>query len=99
MDWRCAVRLLDRLASDTIRSMLGPPVSRRQLLLGAALFAAASRSPIRKLTTRKYTIQNRDYLFLEVETDGGIAGLGEGSISGRAEIVEQAIQWFTPFLV
>jgi galactonate dehydratase len=63
------------------------------------LYAAAGRLAIRKLTTRKYTIQNRDYLFVEVETDGGITGLGEGSISGRAEIVEQAIQWFTPFLV
>ena len=79
--------------------MPGPLFRRRDLLAGTALFAAAARSAIRKLTTRKYTIQNRDYLFLEVETDGGITGLGEGSISGRAEIVEKAIQWFAPFLV
>ncbi|MSV30326.1 MAG: mandelate racemase/muconate lactonizing enzyme family protein [Bryobacterales bacterium] len=76
-----------------------PLLSRRHLLFGTPLFAAAARPVIRKLTTRKHTIQNRDYLFLEVETDGGIIGLGEGSISGRVEIVEQAIQWFTPFLV
>src|SRR3954470_21954957 len=76
-----------------------PLLSRRHLLLGAPLFAAAGKLAIRKLTTRKYTIENRDYLFLEVETDGGITGVGEGSISGRAEIVEQAIQWFAPFLV
>ena len=64
------------------------PVSllrRRDLLFGVPLLAAAARSTIRKLTTRKYTIQNRDYLFLELETDRGITGLGEGSISGRVE--------------
>src|SRR4051812_2886912 len=91
--------LLNRLASDTIRTMPAPLLRRRDLLVGVALFAAAGRSTIRKLTTRKYTIQNCDYLFLEVETDGGITGLGEGSISGRVEIVEKAIEWFTPFLV
>src|SRR6266567_8019547 len=74
-------------------------LSRRELLGGLALFAAGRKLSIQKLTTRKHTIFNRDYLFLEVETDGGITGLGEGSISGRAEIVEKAIQWFTPFLV
>lgn len=72
-------------------------LSRRDLLR-AALLAAATRLSIRKLTTRKHTIGNRDYLFLEIETDAGITGLGEGSISGRIEIVEKAIQWFTPFL-
>lgn len=63
------------------------------------MFAAGRRLAIRKLITRKHTIQNRDYLFLEIETDGGITGIGEGSISGRVEIVEKAIQWFTPFLI
>ena len=56
------------------------------------------RITIRALKTRKYTIDRRDYLFLELETDAGITGLGEGSISGRVEIVEQAIRWFEPFL-
>ncbi|MEX2262871.1 MAG: mandelate racemase/muconate lactonizing enzyme family protein [Bryobacteraceae bacterium] len=63
-----------------------------------ALFPAIAKLAIRGLKTRKYTIGRRDYLFVEIETDGGIAGIGEGSISGRAEIVEQAIQWFTPYL-
>ena len=31
--------------------------------------------------------------------DGGITGIGEGSISGRVEIVEKAIEWFKPFLI
>jgi galactonate dehydratase len=71
---------------------------RRQFFAGAALFAAARSLSIRKLTTRKHTIGKRDYLFVEIETDGGITGIGEGSISGRVDIVEQAIQWFTPHL-
>ena len=76
-------------------------MKRRALLLTALplLRAAAPKLTIKKLVTRKHTIGRRDYLFLEIETDGGIFGLGEGSISGRVEIVEQAIQWFTPYLV
>lgn len=74
-------------------------VSRRGLLSSLALFAAGRRLAIRRLVTRKHTIGHRDYLFLEIETDDGITGLGEGSISGRVEIVEKAIEWFTPFLI
>ena len=74
-------------------------LSRRQLLAVAPVYAAARRLGVRKLVTRKHTIRDRDYLFLEIETDSGITGLGEGSISGRVDIVEKAIQWFTPFLV
>src|SRR5437588_8061631 len=74
--------------------------SRRALLLSALpLLAAPSKIAIRKLVTRKYTIGQRDYLFLEIETDVGGTGIGEGSISGRVEIVEQAIQWFAPYLM
>jgi galactonate dehydratase len=76
------------------------PHTRRAVLLSALplLRAAAPRLTITRLVTRKHTIGRRDYLFLEIETDGGITGLGEGSISGRVEIVEQAIRWFTPYL-
>lgn len=73
-------------------------LSRRQLLAGAVAAGVRPRVAIRKLVTRKYTIRNRDYLFLEIETDSGITGIGEGSVSGRVEIVEQAIEWFAPFL-
>lgn len=72
--------------------------TRRALFAAPAAFAAAPRLSIRRLVTRKHTIGNRDYLFLEIETDAGITGLGEGSISGRVEIVEKAIQWFAPYL-
>jgi galactonate dehydratase len=73
-------------------------MTRRLLLASLALAGAAQRLKIKKLVTRKHTIGNRDYLFLEIETDGGITGLGEGSISGRIDIVEQAIQFYTPYL-
>ncbi len=79
--------------------MPGPlRLTRRGLFAALAARAALPKLSIRKLTTRKYTITNRDYLFLEIETDGGVTGIGEGSMSGRVDIVEQAIQWFTPYL-
>jgi galactonate dehydratase len=74
------------------------PLRRSLFWLPALLSAAARRLKITKLITRKHTLANRDYLFLEIETDGGITGTGEGSISGRVEIVEKAIQWFAPYL-
>jgi galactonate dehydratase len=75
-------------------------MTRRGLLLASlpVLRAAAPKLTIQRLVTRKHTIGRRDYLFLEIETDTGITGFGEGSISGRVEIVEQAIQWFKPYL-
>lgn len=67
----------------------------------ALLYSAAAARPLRitKIDTRKCTIGTRDYLFATIETDGGITGVGEASISGRVEIVEQAVRWFIPFLV
>src|SRR5262249_45365424 len=75
-----------------------PLLTRRSLFTALPLLGAVKRVTIRELRTRKYTIDARDYLFLEIETDAGITGLGEGSISGRVEIVEQAIRWYAPFL-
>jgi len=74
-------------------------MTRRHLLAALALLGAGQRLKITRLTTRKHTIANRDYLFLEIETDQGITGLGEGSISGRIDIVEQAIHFYAPYLV
>ncbi len=73
-------------------------MTRRLLLASLALAGAAQRLTITKLVTRKHTIGNRDYLCLEIETDGGITGLGEASVSGRVDIVEQALQFYTPYL-
>jgi galactonate dehydratase len=79
-------------------------LSRRSFLTSvplatAAAAAALDKISIKSLQTRKYTIRNRDYLFVELETSNGIVGVGEGSISGRVEIVEKAIQWFAPYLI
>lgn len=73
-------------------------MTRRHLLAALALIGAAQRLKITNLVTRKHSIGNRDYLFLEIETDGGITGIGEGSVSGRVDIVEQAIQFYKPYL-
>jgi galactonate dehydratase len=66
----------------------------------AFLFSAAAAKPLKiiKIDTRKCSIGNRDYLFVQVETDAGITGTGEASISGRVEIVEQAVRWFIPHM-
>jgi galactonate dehydratase len=72
--------------------------NRRELLASLCFLAPLPKASIRKLTTRKHTVGRRDYLYLEIETDAGITGIGEGSISGRVEIVEQAIQWYAPYL-
>src|SRR5687767_10196512 len=74
-------------------------LSRRALLSSFAVLRAAPRLTIRALRTHKYTVGRRDFLFVELETDGGITGLGEASISGRVDIVEQAVRFFTPYLI
>ncbi len=72
---------------------------RRLLALAPALAARAGAIPrIREFHTRKYTFAKRDYLFLEIATDAGITGIGEGSLPFRVEIVEQAIRWLEPHL-
>ncbi len=75
---------------------------RRRAFLSAltALAARAASVPrIRRIVPRKYTISKRDYLFVELETDGGITGLGEASLPYRVDIVEQAVLWLEPHLV
>ncbi len=72
---------------------------RRFLALAGALAARAAALPkIRRFVTHKHTFRARDYLFLEVETDAGLTGLGEGSLPYRVEIAEQAILWLEPHL-
>jgi len=67
-------------------------------MLGALSARAAALPKIRRFITHKHSIGSRDYLFLEIETDAGITGLGEGSLPFRVEIVEQAILWLEPHL-
>lgn len=75
-------------------------LSRRTFAALPALLARAASLPkITRLRPRKYSIRSRDYLFLEIETDGGITGIGEASLPYRVEIVEQALLWLEPHLV
>lgn len=77
-------------------------MTRRNLLACALSLAArlraASPELVTRFVTRKFTLSGRDYLFLEVQTASGLIGLGEGSLPGRAAIVEEAIRWLEPYL-
>jgi galactonate dehydratase len=75
------------------------PLAFGMAALPGSLAAAPAPLKITRLVTRKFIISGRDYLFLEIETDGGITGLGEGSLPGRAAITEQAIRWLEPHLI
>jgi galactonate dehydratase len=71
-------------------------------LAGTAFSAPPPRTADLKITrfvTHKALVNGRQYLFLEIETDGGIVGLGEGSLPARIDIVEKAIEWLEPHLV
>ena len=74
---------------------------RRDLLGLIPLTACAAPRPARitGFRTRKFTLTKRDLLFLEVQTDAGVIGVGEGSLPGRVDIVEQAIRWLEPYFV
>jgi galactonate dehydratase len=41
----------------------------------------------------KATLRWRDLVFLEVNTDAGLTGLGEATLEGRPELVEAALRW------
>ncbi len=61
---------------------------------------AAGKLKITKFETHKVLRgPRRDLLFLEVHTDGGIVGIGEGSLPERVDIVEQALRWLEPRMV
>jgi galactonate dehydratase len=63
----------------------------------ACLSASAAPSPGRiKITgfeIHKVSHRWRDMLFVEVKTDAGITGLGEGTLEGREDAVENEIRW------
>ena len=71
------------------------------LAMGASRTAARALAPakITRFTTHKFTLSGRDHLILRIHTDVGLIGLGEGSLPGRVDIVEQAIRWLEPHLL
>jgi len=54
---------------------------------------------ISRFVTHKMTVGRRHFLMLEIQTDGGLIGLGEGSLPARVDIVEQAIKWLEPHFI
>lgn len=63
----------------------------------ACLPALAAPPPGRiKITgfeVHKVSLRWRDMLFVEVKTDAGLTGLGEGTLEGRADAVENELRW------
>jgi galactonate dehydratase len=74
------------------------PLSRRQLLAATLLLPAAKAAPagkikITKFEIHKVTVRWRDLVFLEIQTDSGLTGLGEATLETRADVVEQGLRW------
>lgn len=61
--------------------------------------ATLTPQKITRFVTHKATIARREFLFLEVHTDSGLVGLGEGSLPSRVSIVEEAVKWLEPKFV
>jgi galactonate dehydratase len=89
-------------------------MKRRTFLGSAAASAALLTNPLQasvpvttgsgslKITgfkIHKVTLRVRSLLFLEIETDGGIVGIGEGSMAKRTDLVEAALRSMEPLLV
>ena len=72
---------------------------RRSFLALAASARAIAPARVARFAVHKFTLSGRDHLILRVYTDSGLIGLGEGSLPGRVDIVEQAIRWLEPHLV
>ena len=68
-------------------------ISRRECLAALVGAAAPPKLKIQRLVVHKVTLRWRDLVFLEVETDGGITGLGEATLETRADMVEEALRW------
>lgn len=85
--------------------------SRRSLLQGlpgvAALpsFSLSQAPPgtgklkITKFVIHKASVRWRGLLFLEIHTDGGLIGIGEGSLWKRVDAVEEDLRWIEPHMI
>jgi galactonate dehydratase len=83
-------------------AVLKAELSRRNILalaigIGASnpLIGATPNGKV-KITSfaiHKVTLRWRDLVFLEVQTDSGLTGLGEATLEGRADLVETALRW------
>jgi galactonate dehydratase len=55
--------------------------------------APLGRIKITGFEIHKVSLRWRDLVFLEVKTDAGLTGLGEGTLEGRGEAVEEELRW------
>jgi galactonate dehydratase len=87
-------------------------MNRRSFLSNFAALAALHKIPLLantsspdgslKITGFKLHLTTwrwRSMLFLEIETDGGLVGLGEGTVWRRTEQVKDALEWLEPHFV
>lgn len=63
------------------------------ILLPAARAAPLGKVKITKFEIHKVTVRWRDLVFLEIQTDSGLTGLGEATLETRADVVEQGLRW------
>lgn len=77
-------------------------MSRRDCLSAAAgaffglrrpAWASNREMKITRFDVHKVTLRWRDLVFLEVQTDAGISGLGEATLETRAEMAEAGLRW------
>ena len=66
---------------------------RRACLPSASAAPSPGRIKITGFEIHKVSLRWRDMLFVEVKTDAGITGLGEGTLEGREDAVENEIRW------
>jgi galactonate dehydratase len=75
-------------------------LNRRSLLKGFAALPLASVLPgkikITGFAIHKVSVRWRDLMFVEVQTDAGITGLGEATLESRTDIAEAVLRWLEP---
>lgn len=70
------------------------------MLVGAqATPRASGKLKVAKLVYYRAQLRAHDLFFIEVHTDGGIIGIGEGTCLGRSDVVEAAVRWLEPYVL
>lgn len=61
--------------------------------LRAMRAAAPGKVKITRFDIHKVTLRWRDLVFLVIHTDAGLTGIGEATLEGRANMVEEGLRW------
>jgi galactonate dehydratase len=78
---------------DLFRSAIGAGALQGFNLSAQPAGHAPGRVKITGFKIHKATVRWRDLVFLEVQTDAGLTGIGEATLEGRSAQVETALQW------